>query len=160
MYDSLIISLGILLVITGIIGALLPILPGPPFVFIGLGLIAWTDDFVRTGWGTFIIIGLLGLFSLVVDFIASTFGAKKAGASTAAIIGAVIGLTVGLFFSLPGIILGPFIGAFVGEYFTTKHLPTAGKIGLATWLGLLFGAFVKVAVCLAMVGVFASAWYL
>lgn len=160
MFDALLISLGIVLIVTGIIGAVLPILPGPPFVFVGLGLIAWTDDFSRTGFGTFLIIGLLGLFSMVVDLIASTFGAKKAGASTAAIVGAALGLIAGAFFSLLGIILGPFIGAFAGEYFSSRHLKTAGKVGLATWLGLLFGAFVKVGICLAMVGVFASSWYL
>lgn len=160
MYDSLLIGAGILLIVTGIIGAVLPIMPGPPFVFMGLGLIAWTDDFSRTGVGTFVVIGLLGLFSLIVDLLASTFGAKRAGASTAAIIGAAIGLIVGAFFSIPGIIIGPFVGAFAGEYFSSRHFGTAGRVGLATWAGLIFGAFVKVGVCLAMVGVFAWSWYL
>ena len=90
---------------------------------------------------------------MIVDFAATALGAKRAGASKAAILGATFGSIIGMFFLLPGIILGPFIGAVIGEYWVNDDLREVGKVGVATWIGLLVGVVCKVAMALAMIGI-------
>jgi len=147
-----------LLVIIGLAGTVLPVLPGIAFVFGGLLLAAWADDFQRVGAVTLVILGLLTVLALVADFLASALGAKRMGASPRAIVGATLGAVVGIFFGLPGLVVGPFIGAVAGELSANRQLLHAGRAGLGTWLGLLLGSVVKLTLAFLMVGVFATAW--
>ena len=153
-------SLAAVFVLAGIAGTFLPVLPGVPLVFAGLLLGAWIDGFQQVGWVTLAVLALLTVFSLVIDFLVSAGGARKMGASRSALLGATAGMVVGLFFGPFGLILGPFIGAFAGEYLAGRDLRQAGKAGLGTWLGLLGGIAVKLALCVAMVGIFAAAYFL
>ena len=150
----------VLLVIIGLAGTLLPVLPGVPFVFAGLLLAAWADGFQRVGAITLVILGLLTALAMAADFAASAFGAKKMGASPRAVMGATIGAVVGIFFGLPGLVLGPFVGAVAGELSANRELLHAGRAGLGTWLGLLLGSVVKLTLAFLMVGVFATSWLL
>jgi hypothetical protein len=150
----------VLLVIIGLAGTLLPVLPGVPFVFGGLLLAAWADGFQRVGTITLVILGLLTAIAVAADFAASAFGAKKMGASPRAVMGATIGAVVGIFFGLPGLVLGPFVGAVAGELSANRELLHAGRAGLGTWLGLLLGSVVKLTLAFLMVGVFATSWLL
>src|SRR5688572_20202144 len=127
--------LAIILMIVGALGIVLPALPGVPLIYAGMVLAASIDDFQRIGWITLTILGLLTLIGFIVDFAASAMGAKRVGASARAVWGAVIGTVVGLFFGIPGLILGPFIGAVIGEITVHGKVGTAGKVGLATWIG-------------------------
>jgi uncharacterized protein len=145
------------LVAVGLAGAILPALPGVPLVFVGLWLGAWIDGYARVGTGTLIVLGVLTALALLIDFVASALGAKRVGASPQAVWGAVLGSLIGLFFGLPGIVLGPFAGAVAGELSARRSLQQATQVGVATWLGLLFGAITKLAVSLAMVGIFVFA---
>jgi uncharacterized protein len=145
------------LVAVGLAGAILPALPGVPLVFVGLWLGAWIDGYARVGTGTLIVLGVLTALALLIDFVASALGAKRVGASPQAVWGAVLGSLVGLFFGLPGIVLGPFVGAVAGELSARRGLQQATQVGVATWLGLLFGAITKLAVSLVMVGIFVLA---
>jgi uncharacterized protein YqgC (DUF456 family) len=95
-----------------------------------------------------------------IDLLASILGAKKVGASRAAVVGAALGAVVGLFFSLPGLIVGPFLGALAGELLVGKTWKEAGKAGLGTWLGMVLGAIAKLALTFAMLGIFVLAWLL
>ena len=147
------------LVVIGLAGAVLPALPGVPMVFIGLWLGAWIDGYARVGSGTLIALGALTALTLLIDFVASALGAKRVGARPKAVWGAVLGSLVGLFFGLPGIILGPFIGAVLGELATRRNFDHATRVGIATWMGLLFGAIAKLVVSLVMVGIFAFAYF-
>lgn len=147
-----------ILVLVGLAGTILPMLPGVPFVFGGLLIAAWIGDFQRIGWPTITILAILTTLAIVVDFVATLLGAKRAGASKLALLGAAIGSIVGLFFGLIGIFVFPFVGAVVGEYLQHQKLGNAGKVGVATWLGLLFGALAKLALALTMIGVFAIAY--
>jgi len=149
-----------LLVIVGLAGTLLPILPGVPFVFAGLLLAAWADGFQRVGTVTLVILGGLTLLAVAADFAASAFGAKKLGASPRAVAGAAVGAVVGIFFGLPGLVIGPFLGAVAGELSARRALTDAGKAGLGTWLGLLLGSVAKLTLAFLMVGVYATAWLL
>jgi uncharacterized protein len=147
-----------ILVLVGLAGTILPMLPGVPFVFGGLLIAAWIGDFQRIGWPTITILAILTALAIVVDFVATLLGAKRAGASKLALLGAAIGSVVGLFFGIVGIFVFPFIGAVIGEYLQHQKLGNAGKVGVATWLGLLFGALAKLALALTMIGVFAIAY--
>lgn len=145
----------ILLVLVGIAGTILPALPGTPLVLIGLVLAAWADDFQKVGWFPLAVIAGLTVLSLVVDFAATSLGAKRVGASWLAVAGAAVGTIVGLFFSIPGLILGPFVGAVLGEYLARRNRDQAIKAGIGTWVGILLGTAGKLALIFMMIGVFA-----
>lgn len=147
------------LVLAGLAGAVLPALPGVPLVFAGLWLAAWIDDYAKVGAVTLTVLGVLTVLALAVDFIATALGAKKVGASRSAIAGAAIGTVVGVFFGLPGLLIGPFAGAVLGELSARGDLEKATKVGVATWMGLLFGTLAKLALSLAMVGVFIFSYF-
>src|SRR5690242_9568746 len=98
----------VLLVLAGLAGTVLPMLPGVPLVFAGLLLAAWADGFHAVGWPVLAVLAVLTLLSVIVDFAASSIGAKRAGATRAAVLGAAIGTAFGMFFGLPGLLLGPF----------------------------------------------------
>ena len=146
------------LVLIGFAGVIVPVLPGVPVLFLGLWLAAWIDDYSRVGFWTLGLLGGLCLFAVITDLVASALGAKRVGASAHAIWGSVIGSLIGLFFGLPGLLLGPFIGAIAGELSARGGLERATRVGMATWLGLLLGALLKLAISLAMLGVFLVAW--
>jgi uncharacterized protein len=149
------------LVLGGLAGAVLPALPGVPLVFAGLWLAAWIDGYTRVSGLTVGILGVLTVVAMAVDLLASVLGAQRVGASRQAIAGAAIGAVVGLFvgFGLVGLIVGPFVGAVVGELMARGSMQQAARVGLGTWLGLLFGTIAKLALSLAMVGVFAFAYF-
>jgi uncharacterized protein YqgC (DUF456 family) len=146
------------LVLIGIAGTVLPMLPGVPLVFGGLLLAAWAGGFQSVGWPVLGVLALLTLASLVVDIGASSLGAKRAGATRAATIGAAVGALVGVFFGLPGLLLGPFVGAAVGQYLARGDLAEAGRVGRGAWLGFLVGSAAKLALAVLMVVIFAVAW--
>jgi hypothetical protein len=145
----------VLLVAVGVAGVVLPGLPGVPLVLVGLFLGAWIDDFAYVGRGTLVTLGLLALLATAVDLAASALGAKRVGAHRRAVIGAALGAVVGLFFGLPGIVLGPFAGAVIGEFSARGSLARASRVGVATWIGLLLGGAVKLALVLSMIALFA-----
>lgn len=150
----------VILVIVGLAGTVLPVLPGVAFIFLGLLLAAWADGFQRVGALTLAVLGFLTLLAVAADFLASALGARKMGASPRAVAGATLGAIVGIFFGLPGLVLGPFVGAVAGELSANRPMLHAGKAGLGTWLGLLLGSIAKLTLAFLMVGVFATAWLL
>ncbi|MFP5357798.1 MAG: DUF456 domain-containing protein [Gammaproteobacteria bacterium] len=148
------------LIAVGLAGTVLPALPGVPMIFLGVWLAAWIDGYERIGGLTLTILGLLTAVAVAVDFIASALGARRVGASRQAITGSVLGSLIGIFFGLPGLLLGPFIGAVVGELSARGGLRQAAEVGVATWVGLLFGTLAKLALSLAMLFTFALAYFL
>jgi uncharacterized protein len=150
----------LVLMIVGALGIVLPALPGVPLIFAGMVLAASIDDFQRIGLITITVLGLLTAIAFVVDFAASALGAKRVGASARAVWGAVIGTVVGLFFGIPGLILGPFLGAVIGEITVHGKVGIAGRVGFATWMGLLFGTLFKLAIAFSMIGIFLFAFWI
>ena len=144
--------ISIALILLGVAGTILPALPGVTLVFGGILLAAWIDHFTRIpGW----LVGVFAVLTLVawaVDYFAAVAGAKKAGASKLAIVGAAIGTLLGIFTGLWGLLFMPLLGAAIGEYIAQRDLRRAGHVGLATWIGLLAGTAVKLAIVFAMVG--------
>lgn len=150
--------LAALLILTGLAGAIVPVLPGVPLVFAGMLLAAWADHYQHIGAVTLTILGVLSVIALLIDFVAGLLGAKRVGASKQALWGAAIGAIVGIFFGLPGLLLGPFVGAVVGELLAGQKLNQATRVGVGTWIGLLFGTLTKLALCFTMIGVFLLAF--
>lgn len=146
--------LAILLIVAGVAGLALPMLPGAPLLFGGLVVAAWAEDFAYIGTGGIVTLGILALLTYAVDVIAGILGAKKFGASRQGIIGSAIGTVLGLFFGLAGIILGPFVGAVAGELVAKKQFREAGLSGLGTTIGMVVGAAAKLALAFTMIGVF------
>lgn len=152
-------AIAAVLVIVGVLGTVLPVLPGTLLVFAGLALAAWADQFTRVGWIGLSVIGALALLAVAADFIASALGAKRVGASPQALVGATAGGVIGILFGIPGMILGPFAGAVLGELLARGRLAQAGKVGIGTWLGLLAAAVLKVVIAFLMIATF-FAFYL
>lgn len=147
--------LAALLVAVGVFGVLLPVVPGPLLVASGLVLAAWIDDFAYVGRGTLVVLALLTLLAHAVDFAAAALGAKRVGAHRRALVGAVLGAGIGIFFGLPGVVLGPFVGAALGELSVRGGLERAGRVGVATWIGMALGGAAKLALMLCMIALFA-----
>ncbi|OGU09788.1 MAG: hypothetical protein A2075_17005 [Geobacteraceae bacterium GWC2_58_44] len=146
--------IGALLTVAGLAGMLLPVLPGAPLLFLGLLCAAWAEDFRYVGlWTLLILAGMAGL-TYLVEFFSSILGAKRFGGSRRAMVGAAIGGVVGIFFGLPGILLGPFVGAVLGELSLQRTLDQASRAGFGTVVGMAVGVAGKLAIGIAMVGVF------
>jgi uncharacterized protein YqgC (DUF456 family) len=148
------------LIIGGLIGSVIPALPALPMIFGGIWLAAAVDDYHHVGLWWLLILGGLGATGVVLEFIASTLGAKRIGASRQALWGASIGMLAGMFFGIPGLLLGPFVGALLGELASGKSVLRSAHVGVGTWVGLLFGALMKLVISFVMVGLFALAWWL
>jgi uncharacterized protein len=146
--------IGIVLVVIGLVGTVLPALPGAMLIVAGLVVAAWADGFTRVGVVTLVIIGVIGATSYLVDFAAAALGAKRFGASPRAMVGAGLGTLLGLFIGLAGIIIGPFLGAVIGELTVHRDMAKVGKAGLAAWIGFLVGMGVKVGIAFLMIGIF------
>jgi len=149
----------LLLVGVGLAGSVLPALPGVPLVFAGLLVAAWAGNFEQVGAFPLVVLGLLTLLSFGIDFAATALGAKRVGATKLAVLGAALGTFAGVFLGLPGLLLGPFVGAVAGELLSHGQVQQATRAGLATWMGLLFGTLVKLALVFTMLGLFAFAYF-
>jgi uncharacterized protein YqgC (DUF456 family) len=152
------------LMLVGLAGTVLPILPGVPLMLLGMFIAAWIDGFSRIGPFTLTVLAVLTLVAVVVDLVAAGFGAKRVGASRQAVLGATLGAVVGFFLGLAGLILGPFIGAVAGELLARRQLTRMGtqaavNVGFGAWIGFVLGTVAKLAVAFTMLGVFAAAWY-
>jgi len=149
--------LAILMIGVGVAGTVLPALPGAVLVFGGIALAAWIDGFTRISGWTLVAVGVLAVLSFLADYVAAALGAKKAGASKLAILGAALGTLAGVFTGLVGLLFMPLVGAAAGEFIAQRDVMRAGRVGIATWIGLLIGTAVKVALVFAMVGIFVAA---
>lgn len=152
--------LAAIVVAIGVLGTILPAIPGVVLVFAGLFIAAWAEQFTRVGWVGLLAIGALGALALLLDFVASLLGAKRAGASPQALVGATLGALLGLVFGIVGLILGPFMGAVIGEYIARRKLEQAAKVGFGTWLGLLFAAVTKIVLAFLMIATFFAFYFL
>ena len=153
-------GIAVLLVLAGLAGTVLPAIPGLPLMFAGMLLGAWAGGFEQIGAITLTVLGFLTLLALAMAFWVTALGAKRAGASKQAIIGASIGTFAGLFFGIWGLFLGPFAGAAIGELQHQRHLGQAAKVGIGTWMGLVFGVVLKLALACTMLGIFVLAWFI
>jgi len=149
MSDYILLSLGIVFMIVGIIGCLVPVLPGPPLSFLGIIFLHLTR-FGQFSTPTLITFGIITVIVTIVDYIVPVWGTRRFGGSKYGTKGATIGLIIGFFLGPLGIILGPLIGAFVGEMIFKDDLSYAFKAGFGSLLGFLTGIGLKLAASFAM----------
>lgn len=164
-YTALLYLIAALLVLAGLAGTVLPALPGLPLVFGGMLLAAWAGDFQHVGVPMLVLLGALTLLSMAIDFWATALGAKRVGASRLAVAGAMLGTLGGLFLGPLGLLVGPFAGALGGELLHRRslqrhHVGQAARVGVGTWVGIVFGTVLKLGLAFAMLGMFALAWWL
>lgn len=140
------------LIVIGLIGTIVPFLPGPILIFVGaLVHRIWVGGDHTVSILGLVALGLLTALSMLADWAAGAIGAKVYGASKWGIWGAIIGGIVGIFFSLPGLILGPLIGAFAFEYFfAKKDIEPSARSTWGTIVGTLAGLLSKGIISLGM----------
>lgn len=151
-------SAAVLLVVAGLVGLVLPALPGPPLIFLGLLSGAWAEGFAKVGLKTLLVLAVMAAVAYLADFVAGAYGARRFGASPKSAVGAAIGAVVGIFFGLPGLLLGPFVGAVIGELIEVRDIMAAGRAGVGATVGLVLGTAAKVSLGLSMVAVFIFVW--
>jgi uncharacterized protein len=159
------------LIVVGIAGTVLPVLPGTVLVMAGIAWGAWLDGFTRVPVWVVVVCAVLGAMAIATDYFAAAMGAKRVRASGAAVAGAAIGTVLGIFSGLVGVLFMPLVGAMIGEWHaqrrkTAEHQVAEGqyqaravKVGMATWIGMLVGTAVKLALTFMMVGLFVAAYF-
>jgi uncharacterized protein YqgC (DUF456 family) len=159
--DIALLILGFILMLFGILGSFLPVLPGPPISWIGL-LLLYLTKAVPDNWWVLGITLTIALVVFAMDYIIPAMGTKKFGGTRAGMIGTTIGLLVALFFPILGplgIIIWPFVGALVGELLNKADKKTATKAAFGSFLGFLTGTFLKFMVAIVYLGLFITkAW--
>ncbi|MFO7880119.1 MAG: DUF456 domain-containing protein [Bacteroidota bacterium] len=156
--EILLIVLGSLFMIVGLLGCVLPVIPGPPISWVGILLLHFTDR-VQFSFEFLVIWAVIAVAITIIDNIIPIYGTKKAGGSKWGIRGAAIGLIIGLFFGPIGIFIGPFLGALGGEllYFHTQkneNIPLGDSAknkralisALGSFVGLMVGIVLKLIV--------------
>ncbi|MFO7940331.1 MAG: DUF456 domain-containing protein [Bacteroidales bacterium] len=141
--DYILIGIGIVFLIIGLLGCILPVIPGPPLSYVGLIMLQLTDkgDFSTN---FLLIMAFLAVFVTVLDYIVPIWGTKRFGGSKSGVWGSTIGLIVGLFFFPPvGIILGPLVGAIIGESIRGAKFKDSLRAGMGSLLGFLLGTGIK-----------------
>jgi uncharacterized protein YqgC (DUF456 family) len=149
-----------IIILVGLVGAIVPVFPGIPLIFAGIWLIAGVDGYRHLGLGWLLGIAAVAAVGLVVDLLGGALGAKRVGASPQAVWGALIGTVIGLFFGIPGLLFGPFFGAVLGELSDGNSVLRSAHAGISAWVGLIFGAIVKLVSSLMMVALFGAGWWL
>lgn len=150
-------SVSVGLIVLGLAGTVLPVLPGTLLVLGGILLGAWIDDFTRVGPWTVGVVAVLAVLAWALDYVAGLLGAKRAGASPQALLGAAVGTVAGLFMGFVGVLFMPLVGAAIGEFIARRDHRHAARVGVATWLGLMAGLLAKVVIACVMVGIFVAA---
>ncbi|RIV43122.1 DUF456 domain-containing protein [Flagellimonas pelagia] len=143
--DIALLILGFLLMLVGILGSFLPVLPGPPISWVGLLLLYLTKAVPDNCWVLGITL-VIALTITILDYVIPAMGTKRFGGTKAGMWGTIIGLLVAIFvpvFGPFGIIIWPFIGALVGELMNKANQKTALKAAFGSFLGFLTGTFMK-----------------
>jgi uncharacterized protein YqgC (DUF456 family) len=157
MADYVLLIAGILLMILGIIGCLVPVLPGPPFSFLGI-IFLHLSKFGNFTNIALITMGGIALVVTILDYVVPVWGTKKFGGSKYGIRGATIGLVIGLFLGPLGLIIGPLLGAFAGELIFKDDINYALKAGFGSLVGFLTGIGLKLAASFTMTFYFFKEW--
>lgn len=143
-------ALAIVVMLIGIAGSIMPVLPGIPLVFLAILGYGWFEGFNLISVHYIAIMGTLTLLSVLVDYIAGVWGAKRAGSSKLGMFGAGLGIVVGIFFGPIGILVGPLLGAFAGEYLVLRDVSQAINVATGTVIGIFAGIAFKVLLGIGM----------
>ncbi|HOD88164.1 MAG TPA: DUF456 domain-containing protein [Bacteroidales bacterium] len=151
--DIFLVIIGFICILIGIIGCIVPVLPGPPLSYVGLLLLQFSK-YGNFTTATMIILALAVIIITILDYVVPSWGTKKAGGTKWGVRGSAIGLIIGLFFAPAGIFIGPFVGAFLGEILYRQYqnkkskdnFSKSLKAAFGSFLGLIFGIALKIAI--------------
>ncbi len=145
----------VFLFVLGLLGIVLPAIPGLPLLWLGILVYGWATGFQEVTVGTVILTGIITLVGVALDFLAGVLGAKTFGASWYGVLGALLGGIIGfVVISIPGLFIGSFIGAWLGEYLKYERASSATKAGFGTIMGIIFGMVLKIIFALLVIGIF------
>ena len=130
MLDIILWVIAAALMVIGFAGTIVPMIPGLPLIFAGAWLAAFIDHYDEISVMTLVILGILGSF---------------------------IGTLIGIFTGLWGLIFMPLLGAAIGEFIDHRDLLKSGKVGFATWLGMMIGIVIKLGLAFTMIGIVIAA---
>ena len=142
------------LMVAGLVGAVVPLIPGTPLVFAGALIYAIATDFTPVGAGRLGILFVLGVAGWAVEHIAGALGARRAGGGRAAVVGALLGAAVGLAFAPLGLLVGPIAGAIGGELLSGRDPAGSVRTGVGTAVGIVLGVAAHFAFAVTMVALF------
>lgn len=144
--DLLWIILGGILILVGILGSIIPFLPGPPLCFVGLLIQQLKSDPPFASeflW----IWAAITLVTIIIDYVIPIYGTKRFGGTKYGIWGCTIGLILGFLAGPLGIIIGPFIGALIGELIGNADSDKALRAAFGSFIGFLAGTVLKLIAC-------------
>ena len=161
--DILYIILALVLAFVGLLGSVVPVLPGPPLSYVALILLCFCKG-AEVSVTTLVIMGVLMAVITIVDYIAPAWMTKLKGGSKSASNGAIVGTIVGLFFGPIGVIVGPFLGAFIGEVIANSSSGKAFNVALMSFwafiltsgVKLIYGITVMVMLVVVAIDIFAA----
>lgn len=157
--DLLFIVIGAILMIVGLFGSFLPVLPGVPVSWLGLLMLHLAPSIPMNYWllGITLVIAIL---IYVLNLLIPAMGTKRFGGSRSGMIGATIGLVIGLLAPIPfGVLIGPFVGAFIGEIINKSSSRSALKAAFGSFLGFLASSFMEFVIAFAFLILFIyKAW--
>ena len=144
--DIVLLVLAFFMMLIGLIGCIVPGLPGTPIAYIGLWIAQATEK-IHFSWQFLLIWGIVVVIISVLDYVVPAWGTKHYGGTKWGVWGSTIGVFVGLFFGAMGGIFGPLVGAVIGELISGKQLNDALKAGWGSFVGILFGTILKLIAC-------------
>lgn len=143
--DYFLLAIAIILIIVGLLGCVLPIIPGPPLSFLGILILHFTK-FADYSTNFLLILAAIAILVTALDYIVPIWGTKKFGGTKAGMWGAAIGMVIGMIFLGPfGLIFGPLVGAIVGESLKGANSKNAFRAGMGAFIGFLTGVGLKLA---------------
>ena len=156
--DIFLLIVAFLLMLVGIIGCIIPGLPGVPLAYAGLW-VAQATDRIDFSWQMLLVWGIVTIVVSVLDYVVPAWGTKRFGGTKYGAWGSTIGVFVGLFLGPWGVIIGPLAGAILGEMLGGKQVEEALKAGWGSFIGLLFGTVLKLICCgLMTVAIIQAIW--
>ena len=144
--EIVLLILAFFMMLIGLIGCIVPGLPGTPIAYIGLWIAQATEK-IHFSWQFLLIWGIVVVIISVLDYVIPAWGTKHYGGTKWGVWGSTIGVFVGLFFGAMGVIFGPLVGAVIGELISGKQLNDALKAGWGSFVGILFGTILKLIAC-------------
>ncbi len=145
----------ILVMLVGLAGVIIPILPGIPLILGVAFVYDWIHGFEILGWQILVVLAILTISSFVLDWLAGAYGTKKMGGSFVGMVGSIVGMFIGLLAGgVIGLLIGAFVGAFVGELLNGKTRQQALRAGFGSFVGSIAGGLLKFVIGATMIGLF------
>jgi uncharacterized protein YqgC (DUF456 family) len=153
--NTIVLTLTLLIMLVGLVGTVLPVIPGTVLIFLAALIYALIEGFHVVGWPTLVVLGLLTVVATTADIWASSIGAKAGGASGWSVVVGLVGGVVGFFlFTLPGAIIGAILGVLVTEIARVGDWKQALKAGGGWAVGWALSTVLQLGIGLTMVAIF------